>query len=275
MPPAPSAVPWRGSPLKARIIVSPAGMSPWPNLAHTPADPLLQLHDPPCGADGRLTQRGTRPLMMPPAAQRCALARVTAEGQDHRVPGGDATLAQLDRDGAMPVPVHPALNRHRRVRDRPGARQRPDRRAAWPHRDDPDPGAHRMQGRICSGHAGRAVDRHRARSSRIRRVPGAMPSTRAASLGCRPARSTSSTTARSVAGSVVSPVTSARPARSASIRSISSPTSSGASSRRPASRSTLLRCWLCPGSARRRSAGRCRTPRHVACLCAGRRWRTT
>ena len=40
-------------------------------------------------------------------------------------------------------------------------------------------------------------------------------------------------------------VTSARPGRSASIRSISSPTSSGASSRRPASRSTLLRCWRC------------------------------
>ena len=28
IPPAPSAVPWRGLPVKARIIVSPAGMLP-------------------------------------------------------------------------------------------------------------------------------------------------------------------------------------------------------------------------------------------------------
>ena len=48
-----------------------------------------------------------------PGPQRRAMARVTAEGQDHRVPGGDAALAHLDRDGAMPVLGHPGLDRHR------------------------------------------------------------------------------------------------------------------------------------------------------------------
>jgi len=71
----------------------------------------------------------------------------------------DAAL-HLDRDRAMPVPVHPGPDPHRWVRGRPGVRQRPDRRAARPHRDDHHPGAHRVQGCIGAGHAGRAVDRH-------------------------------------------------------------------------------------------------------------------
>src|SRR5450755_5138196 len=41
MPPAPSAVPWRGLPLNARIIVSPAGMPPLPTLTVTERCPLL------------------------------------------------------------------------------------------------------------------------------------------------------------------------------------------------------------------------------------------
>src|ERR1700683_917163 len=41
MPPAPSAGPWPGLPLKARIIVSPAGMPPLPSVTDTERWPLL------------------------------------------------------------------------------------------------------------------------------------------------------------------------------------------------------------------------------------------
>jgi hypothetical protein len=86
--------------------------------------------------------------MMPPAPTEPPLRGLPAERQDHRVFPGDAALA---RDGAMPVLAHSGTDHHARVRGRPWARQRPDRRAALPHRDDHNPGAYPMQRRIGAG----------------------------------------------------------------------------------------------------------------------------
>ncbi len=115
------------------------------------------------------------------------------------------------RDRAVPAPVHPGAGPHAQVRGRLGTRQRADRHAAGSHRDDPDPGVHPVQDLVGTGHAGRALDRHRdravvpghrvrgqaGRAAQRQRRGGGRGRRARTSLAWRPARSTRSTTARS------------------------------------------------------------------------------